>query len=166
MKFKTHGRNILIYVGSMLLTSLVLSAMVGYAAPGRRICMHDYYMHLKSTGSNRPSVIMDSWLGRTSLDWTQIQTPVAHHHWLFEVPLPVATRGLRESPNTAGDFKEAIWRALQKDMADRSSCSLHLLAGYSGHYNPLERSDAVVNASCIAVETARADTPSCRILSV
>jgi hypothetical protein len=150
----------------MLLTSLVLSTMLACVASGRRIFMHDYYMHIKSTGSNRPNMIMHSWLGRTSLDWTQIQTPVANHHWLCAVPLLVVTRRLREYPNTAGDFKEAISRDLRKDMADRSSCTLHLLAGYSGHYIPLERSDAVVNASCIAVETARADTPSCRILSV
>ncbi len=137
-----------------------------FAAPGGQIFLYDYHMHIRYTGSGKPSVIMDSWLGRTSLDWTQIQTQVARHHWLLEVLLCVIARGLRDYPNTAGDFKEAIWRVLQKDMAERSCCSLYLVAGYSGHYIPLERSDALVNASCIAVETARGNTLSCRIPSV
>src|SRR5437667_12739800 len=49
-----------------------------YPAPGKRVEIGGYRLHINCTGTGSPTVILDAGLGGTSLDWSKHQTAVAH----------------------------------------------------------------------------------------
>ncbi len=50
-----------------------------YPAPGKLVFVRDHYMHINCMGEGHPTVVMDSGLGGTSLDWALIQPEVAKY---------------------------------------------------------------------------------------
>ncbi|HKF95483.1 MAG TPA: alpha/beta hydrolase [Gammaproteobacteria bacterium] len=63
----------------VLLPKLAPCAMRGYSMPGKLVYVRDHYMHINCMGKGHPTVVLDSGLGGTSLDWALIQPKVAHY---------------------------------------------------------------------------------------
>lgn len=55
------------------------ASMSAYPAPGKRVFVRDHYMHINCRGTGGPTVVMDSGLGGTSLDWARIQPKIAEY---------------------------------------------------------------------------------------
>lgn len=72
--------------GAMLVSFLVLAvsparAMEGrtHAVPGIRVYVGNHLMHINCVGHGTPTVVLDSGLGGTSLDWVFVQPEIARH---------------------------------------------------------------------------------------
>lgn len=48
-----------------------------HPAPGRRVAVDGRRMHLHCTGSGSPTVVFDSALGGTTMDWSLVQPEIA-----------------------------------------------------------------------------------------
>lgn len=70
---------------SVMVLSLAMVATAGAAplnpdrhpAPGTRIWLGGYRLHLHCTGTGKPSVVLDAGLGGTVLDWQRVQPQIA-----------------------------------------------------------------------------------------
>lgn len=66
---------------SLLLTGISVSAVENNAhpVPGVRVYVGNHLMHIYCVGSGSPTVILDSGLGGSSLDWARVQPEVAKY---------------------------------------------------------------------------------------
>lgn len=62
-----------------LLPALAVGGLPDYPAPGERVYVRDHYMYINCIGEGHPTVVMDSGLGGTSLDWVLLQPQVAKY---------------------------------------------------------------------------------------
>jgi pimeloyl-ACP methyl ester carboxylesterase len=99
--------------GSFARPALAHSAVDEPPAPGTYIWVGDHRLHLVCRGSGSPTVVFDSGLGGSSLDWTLVQPAVASftracsydragYAWSDPGPLP------RDSENIVRDLEQLL----------------------------------------------------------
>jgi pimeloyl-ACP methyl ester carboxylesterase len=118
----------LLLLGTVADSAPAQAADNGPPAPGTYIWVGDYRLHLDCQGSGSPTVVFDSGLGGSSLDWTLVQPEVASftracaydragYAWSDPGPLP------RDSEN--------IVRDLEQLLGNGSVAAPYILVGHS-----------------------------------
>src|SRR5438270_54624 len=154
-----------------------------YPPPGQLVDVGGHRLHIQCVGAGSPTVVTESGLGGTSLDWSLVQPAVAQTTrickpalWsaLYEegaayqsdlaealaaaplradMPLVVLLRGLVEGPPD----QDAAGKAANADLARRSTRGQIVIAERSHHYIQLERPGLFIAAMNQDVESISAE---------
>lgn len=100
----------------MLIGVGMASADTEYAAPGSLFEVEGHRMHLHCTGQGAPTVVLDSGLGGTSLDWSRVQPWLSDSNRVCSYDRPGygwsrATPGTRSSAVIARELHKLLQRA-------------------------------------------------------
>jgi pimeloyl-ACP methyl ester carboxylesterase len=98
---------VLILTGLIYQTAATASDRRNYTPPGRLIDVNGHMMHINCLGEGKPTVILESGLPRTSIDWSLVQPELAKtvrtcaydragYAWSEPGPLPRTGRQLAE----------------------------------------------------------------------
>src|SRR5947207_174146 len=148
-----------------ILTFLFLLTALGATHPvleDRWISVSGITLHIRCGGERRskaPMVLLEAGAGTSTDTWSYVHTPIAEFArafadalrekpWRGTVPVVVLTRSRQEATNgdPNAEARYALWIELQRDLANRSPKSEHIVAKNSGHVIQVDEPQLVIDA--------------------